>query len=45
MSLEASYRVRLRDEASAGELVKALNRIDGVQSVELASASETNDVI
>ena len=45
MSLEASYRVRLRGEASAGELVKALNRIDGVQSVELASASEANDVI
>ena len=34
MSLEASYRVRLRGEASAGELVKALNRIEGVQSVE-----------
>ena len=37
MSLEASYRVRLRGEASAGELVKALNRIEGVQSVELAA--------
>ena len=43
MSLEASYRVRLRGEASADELVKALNRIEGVQSVEIASASETND--
>ena len=45
MSLEASYRVRLRGEASAGELVKALNRIEGVQSVELTSAAEANDVI
>jgi hypothetical protein len=45
MALEASYRVRLRREASAGELVKALNRIDGVQSVELTSASETSDVV
>ena len=45
MSLEASYRVRLRSEASAGELVKALNRIEGVQSVELASAHESNDVV
>jgi hypothetical protein len=44
MSLEASYRVRLRDGASAGELVKALNRIDGVQSVELEAALEANDV-
>jgi hypothetical protein len=39
MSLEASYRVRLRDRASAGELVKALNRIDGVQSVELETST------
>jgi hypothetical protein len=45
MSLEASYRVRLREGGSASELVKALNRIDGVQSVELAAASEANDLV
>jgi hypothetical protein len=45
MSLEASYRVRLREGASAGELVKTLNRIDGVQSVELQAVSDSNDVL
>lgn len=45
MSLDASYRVRLRGEASAGELVKALNRVEGVQSVELVSASDVNDAV
>ena len=35
MAIEATYRVELRDERSAGELVKALNRIDGVQTVSL----------
>ena len=45
MSLEASYRIRLREGASAGELVKALNRIDGVQSVELEAVSEANDLV
>ena len=45
MSLEASYVVRLREGASAGELVKALNRIDGVQAVELEAASESNDIL
>jgi hypothetical protein len=44
MSLEASYRLQLRHEAAAEELVKALNRIEGVQSVELAATSETNDM-
>ena len=35
MAIEAIYRVELRTEQSAGELVKALNRIEGVQSVSL----------
>jgi uncharacterized membrane protein YhiD involved in acid resistance len=35
MAIEAIYRVELRSEQSAGELVKALNRIEGVQSVSL----------
>jgi hypothetical protein len=35
MSIEAVYRLELRDEKSGGELVKALNRIDGVQTVSI----------
>jgi uncharacterized membrane protein YhiD involved in acid resistance len=35
MALEVSYRVALRHEDSGSELVKALNRIEGVQSVSL----------
>jgi hypothetical protein len=35
MSLEVSYRAALREGRSVDELVKALNRIDGVQSVSL----------
>lgn len=35
MALEASYRAALRNERSADELVRALNRIEGVQSVAL----------
>jgi hypothetical protein len=45
MSLEAAYRIRLRAGASAGDVVKALNRIDGVQSVELHAVSEPNDQV
>ena len=45
IALDASYRVRLHSDASAAELVKALNRIEGVQSVELATASEANESI
>ena len=35
MAIEVSYRTELRTEQSAGELVKALNLVDGVQSVSL----------
>ncbi len=35
MAIEATYRVELRDERSASELVKALNRIEGVQTVSI----------
>ena len=35
MALELSYRAALRNEDAAGELVKALNRLEGVQSVTL----------
>ncbi len=35
VSLDVTYEARLRDSGSADELVKALNRIEGVQSVEL----------
>jgi len=40
MAIEVSYRVTLRDE-SADDLVRTLNRIDGVQSVTLQSADST----
>jgi hypothetical protein len=35
MALEVSYEAELADGSSAGELVKALNRLEGVQSVSL----------
>jgi hypothetical protein len=35
MALEVLYRAALRDEQMAGELVKALNRLEGVQAVSL----------
>jgi hypothetical protein len=35
MALEAAYIVVLQNDSAAGELVKALNRVDGVQSVTL----------
>ena len=35
MAVEVSYKTELRTEQSAGELVKALNLVDGVQSVSL----------
>lgn len=40
MSLDVSYRAALRGDASAAELVKALNRIEGVQSVALQRVDE-----
>ncbi len=38
MAIEAVYKTALRNEASAGELVNALNRLEGVQSVTLQRA-------
>jgi len=38
-SLNATYRAELNTNRSGDDLVKALNRIDGVQSVSLESAS------
>lgn len=35
MALELSYQAALRSEQAAGDLVKALNRLDGVQGVSL----------
>ena len=35
ISLNATYRARLCDGASADDLVKALNRLEGVQSVQM----------
>ena len=35
LAIELSYRAALRNEESAAELVNALNRVDGVQSVSL----------
>ena len=33
LAIEATYAIELRSQQAAGELVKALNRIEGVQSV------------
>jgi hypothetical protein len=35
MAIEATYRIQLRNDGSAPEVVKALNRVDGVQAVSL----------
>ena len=35
MALELTYRVALRSEEAAGDLVKALNRLEGVQGIVL----------
>jgi uncharacterized membrane protein YhiD involved in acid resistance len=40
MSIDMSYEVHLRKGHRPDELVKALNRIDGVQSVELKRVAE-----
>jgi hypothetical protein len=38
LALQASYEIRLRRGASASDLVKALNRVEGVHDVELVAA-------
>jgi uncharacterized membrane protein YhiD involved in acid resistance len=43
MAMEVSYRVTLRDDRSADDLVRTLNRLDGVQSVSLQSADTTEN--
>jgi hypothetical protein len=35
MAIEATYRIELRDDGSAAEVVKALNRVEGVQAITL----------
>lgn len=45
MALDASYAVRFRKGKSAEELVKALNRIDGIQAVELVVRDESTTPI
>lgn len=35
MAIELSHRVALQNEADAGDFVKALNRLEGVQGVSL----------
>jgi uncharacterized membrane protein YhiD involved in acid resistance len=40
MSIDITYEVRLRKDSVPDELVKALNRIEGIQSVELARRRE-----
>jgi type III secretory pathway component EscS len=42
-SLEAVYEIRLRKGGSADGVVKALNRLDGVQSVEIVAPGEGDD--
>lgn len=39
MSIDVAYKVSLRDERSAGELVNVLNRLEGVQAVTLQRAA------
>src|SRR5262245_291561 len=42
-SLEAVYEIRLRRGGSADGLVKALNRLDGIQNVELTTPGQDDD--
>jgi hypothetical protein len=35
LALSASYQLRIKSPASANDLVKALNRVEGVQNVQL----------
>lgn len=43
MALELSYRAALRTPESAGELVKALNRVEGVQGITLQRMDSRED--
>jgi uncharacterized membrane protein YhiD involved in acid resistance len=44
MALELTYRTALRSEQAAGELVKALNRLDGVQAISLERTDSREDL-
>ena len=44
MALELTYRTALRSEQAAGDLVKALNRLDGVQAISLERADSREDL-
>jgi uncharacterized membrane protein YhiD involved in acid resistance len=43
MALELSYRAALRSEEAAGELVQAVNRLDGVQGISLERIDSRQD--
>ena len=43
LSVEATYEARLRQAGSAEELVKTLNRVEGVQSVELVRRTDPEE--
>ena len=43
MSVEVSYRGLLRKDSETDAFVKALNRIDGIQSVDLTRESSTEE--
>jgi hypothetical protein len=45
IAIETSYEVRFRKDKAADELVKALNRVEGVQSVSLITRESANDPI
>ena len=45
LAVNAAYQVRLRRDKAADDLVKALNRIEGVQSVELVSADIDDAIV
>ena len=40
MSIDITYETRLRKDSIPDDLVKALNRIEGIQSVELQRRAE-----
>jgi len=45
LSVEATYEARLRDAGGAEDLVKTLNRVEGVQSVELVRRTDPEETV
>jgi hypothetical protein len=43
MSIEVAYRAELKDDRSADELVRSLNRLEGVQTVSLERSDPANE--